>query len=144
MNETLGLAVRDLKSALHLATVREQNLWDIPRDKRYGPAASVADQQREINELMREAAETQGLVEKLLGRICSGNEMEGVHTIAELIGQATEHESVTEQALPGHPAYVPASQAHFHASPETAVIMAYVAVRGLVLIGKKIAGRIRS
>jgi excisionase family DNA binding protein len=45
------------------------------------PAASVADQQREINELIREAAEIQRLVEELLGRICTGNEMEGVHTV---------------------------------------------------------------
>jgi len=142
MNQTLGLSVRDLKSAQHAAALREQNLRNIPRDKRYGPAASVADQQREINELMREAAEIQGLVEKLLGRICIGNEMEGLHTVAELIGQATEHESGTaEQALPSNPAYVPASQAHFHASPETAVIMAYVAIRGLVLISKKIANK---
>ena len=118
---------------------------EYPRDKRYGPAASVADQQREIDELIREAAEIQRLVEKLLGRICTGNEMEGVHTVAGLIGQATEHETGTAaQALPDNPAYVPYSQAHFHASPETAVIMAYVALRGCVLIGKKIAAKVRS
>jgi hypothetical protein len=145
MNHTLGLSVRELKNAQHGAAAREQNLWNIPRDKRYGPAASVANQQREIDELIREAAEIQRLVEKLLGRICTGNEMEGVHTVAELIGQATEHETSTaEQTLPDNPAYVPYSQAHFHASPETAVIMAYVALRGCVLIGKKIADKIRS
>jgi hypothetical protein len=145
MNQSLGLSIRDLKSAQHAAAAREQNLWNIPRDKRYGPKASVTDQQREIDELIREADEIQRLVEKLLGRICTGNEMEDVHTVAELIGQATEHESGSaEQALPNSPAYVPHGQAHFHASPETAVIMAYVAIRGLVLISKKIAAMIRS
>ena len=145
MNQMLGLSVRDLKSAQHAAAAREQNLWNIPRDKRFGPAASVADQQREINELIREAAEIQRLVEELLGRVCIGNEMEGVHIVAELIGQATENEGGTaEQPIPDNPAYVPHSQAHFHASPETAVIMAYVAIRGLVLICKKISARIRS
>ena len=145
MNETVGIAIRDLKSALHGANAREQNLWKIPRDKRYGPTAQVKDRQREINELMRDAAEIQGLVEKIIGKIFSGNEMEGVHTVAELIEQSTGHETGTaEQAVPGHPAYVPASQAHFSASPENAVIMAYVALRGLVLISKKISNGIRS
>ena len=103
MNQTLGLSVRDLKSAQHAAAVREKSLWNIPRDKRYGPAASVADQQREIKELIRETGEIQGLVEKLLGSIRSGDEMEGVHTAAELIGKATEHDSgAAEQALPSH------------------------------------------
>jgi len=145
MNQTLGLSARDLKSAQHAAAAREQGLRNIPRDKRYAPAASVADQQREINELIREATEIQRLVEKLLGRICTGNEMEGVHTVAELIGQATEHETGTaEQVIPDKPAYVPHSQAHLPASPETAVIMAYVAIRGLVLISKKLAAKIPS
>jgi hypothetical protein len=48
MNQTLGWAVRDLKSAQHGATVRE--LWNISREQRYGPASSVAGQQREIHE----------------------------------------------------------------------------------------------
>lgn len=145
MSRTLGLSIRDLKSAHHATAAREQNLWNIPRDKRYGPTASVAGQQREINELISEAAEIQRLVEKLIGRICTGNEMEGVHTAAELIGQVTEHDTgAAEQAIQDKPAYVPHNQAHFHPSPETAVIMAYVAVRGLVLISKKIAAKIRS
>jgi hypothetical protein len=43
MNQMLGLSIRELKSAQHAAAAREQNLWNIPRDKRYGPATSVAD-----------------------------------------------------------------------------------------------------
>jgi hypothetical protein len=145
MSQTLRISIRDLKTAQNAASAREQNLWKIPRDKRYAPAASVKDEQREIDQLLRDAAEIQGLVENFIGRICSGNEMEGFHTVAELIGHATEHDSgTTEQPLPGHPAYIPASQAQFHASPETAVIMAYVAIRGLVLISKKISAKIRT
>ncbi len=75
MSHTLGLAVRELKSAHHVTAAREQNLWNIPRDNRYGPTASVAGQQRDINELISEAAEIQRLVEKLIGRICAGNEL---------------------------------------------------------------------
>lgn len=144
MNETVGLSMRELKSALHAANLREQGLWTIPRDNRYGPTASAKDQKRQIDDLLRDAAEVQALVEKLLGRICSGNEMEGVDTVAKLIELATGHESGTaEQVLPKYPAYVPASQAHLQASPENAVIMAYVAIRGLVIVSKKIAARIR-
>jgi hypothetical protein len=141
MNEMLGLSVRDLKSALHGVTARRQGMWDVPRDKRYGQAVSIADQQREINELLREATETRALSEKLFGRIYSGDEMEGVHTFAELMDKVCGDGSATIH--PDQPAYIPATQAHFHASPETAVIMAYVAIRGLVLLGKRGADKTR-
>jgi hypothetical protein len=143
MSEVLRISTRDLKSSLHAANAREQRLRDIPRENRFGPAASVKDEKRVINELMREAAEIQRLVEGLIGRIYSGNEMEGVHSIAELIEKMTGHEPVTEQVAGSGLAYVPAAQAHFHASPEAAVIMAYVALRGLVLVAKKITNKRR-
>ncbi len=117
---------------------REQNLWSFPRDKRYAVATSIAEQQREVANLIREAAETQAVVEKLLGRIYGGSEMEGVHTVAELLEKFTEHDaSVVELSVPNHPAYVPASRAHVHASAEPAVVMAYVALRGLVIISNE-------
>jgi hypothetical protein len=145
ITQMLAFSIRELKSARHAANAREQNLWNIPRDKRYAPAAAVAGQQREIGNLMREAAETQAVAEKLLGRIYRGSEMEGVHTVAELLEKFTEHDtSVAELSVPNHPAYVPASQAHLHASPEAAVVMAYVALRGLVIGWKRLTDKVRS
>jgi hypothetical protein len=145
INETLRLCIRDLNSARHGLAAQQQGLWKIPFDKRFAAAASTADRLREANELIRLAGEIQRLAEDILGRICSGNEMEGFHTIAELIGHATGHEGATEQPdIPGGgPAYVPHNQT-MHASPEAAVIMAYVAIRGLVLIGQKIAAKIKA
>jgi hypothetical protein len=138
MNSMLVLSIRDLKSARHAANAREQGLWNIPRDKRYGPASSLADQQREIDQLIRDAADIQKQIEDLLKRVVSGNEMEGVHTIAELIEKVAGHESGgAEQVVPDHPAYVPYAPGHFQASPESAAMMAYVAIRALVLIVKK-------
>lgn len=145
MNQSLGISVRDLATAQHAMAARERGLWNTPRDRRYGAAASVKDQQRQIGELLRDAAEIQAMVEKLLGGICRGNEMEGVHNVAELIGKVTQQESgTTEQPVPGHPSYIPAGQATSHANPETALIMAYVAIRGLVLISKKIMDKVRT
>ncbi len=144
MNRTLGIALRDLKTAQHSAAARERNLWNIPRDKRYGPASSVADQQKEIHELSRDAAEIQKLVEDLLKRVASGNEMEGLHTIAELIEKVSPHESGGEQVVPDRPAYVPYSPGHFQASPESAVIMTYVAIRALVVVSRKVITKLKS
>jgi len=145
MNSLLALSLRDLKSARHLANAREQSLKNIPRDKRFGPAASVADQQREIDQLIREAAEIQKLVEALLKRVAMGDEMEGVHTVAELIEKVTSHEpGGAEQVVPDHPAYVPYVPGGFQGSPESAVMMAYVAIRALVLIVKKRKNKNRS
>jgi len=142
ITQMLAFSIRELKNPPPAALAREQHLWKIPREKRYGPAASVADQQWEVIELMREAAATQAAVEELLGRIYSGSEMEGVHTFAELLDQFTVHDpSVAELSVPNYPAYVPASQAHLHASAETAVVMAYVALRGLVIIAKRVTDR---
>lgn len=145
ISRTLAISLRDLKSARHSANAREQNLWKIPRDKRFGPASAVADQQKEIDQLIREAAEIQRLVEDLIDRVIGGNEMDGIHNIAELIEKVSGHESGgAEHVVPDRPAYVPYSPGHFQASPESAVIMVYVALRALVLVSKKVAAKIKS
>src|SRR5271156_988631 len=145
ISRVLAISLRDLKSAKHSANAREQNLWKIPRDKRYGPASSIAGQQKEIDELIREAAEIQRLVEDLIDRVIGGNEMEGIHNIAELIEKVSGHESGgAEHVVPDRPAYVPYSPGHFQASPESAVIMVYVALRALVLVSKKVVAKIKS
>jgi len=141
MNQTLEIPLRDLGSAQHAASALEQNLKKIPRDKRYGPAASVAGQQKEIDDLIREAVELRRLLEDLLTRVASGNKMEETHTVGELLEKAFGHEHKTEQGASDRPAIVPREQ--MHGSLESAVIMVFVLSKAVVVTVKKLMGKRR-
>ena len=140
LGHRLELLMRELNSKQHQLDARERNLWNIPRDQRYGPAASVAQQQAEVNELIRAASELRKLLEDLIQRSGLISQGDVVSGIGELIKRVYEQAHEHHEGIPSSPSYIPTSPGQFQASPDAALITVFVAMRALQLLWKKKKG----
>ena len=134
----LGLVMRDLKSKANLLRVREQNLWNTSRQDRYRAAASVHDQQSDMEELLKFANSLQALLEDLIesnGKIGEGELSQGIGEFIEKMRRAMHTHGESGQVADG-PAYIPAAKSQLGGSVEAITIFVFVALRVLVHIRK--------
>jgi hypothetical protein len=140
LSDSLDLLVRNIRNHQHLLSARERGLWNIPRDQRYGPASSIAQQHAEVQRLLVTANELRRLLDDLLRRNAKISEGDIADKVGEFIKQWYERAHVSHQASlvghnPGTPSYLPPGQ--FEASPEAATIAVYAALRALAYFMKK-------
>lgn len=133
LSDQLKLQIRNLSNHMHLLSAQEQGLWNLPRERRFGAAAAISQQQAEADRLMQTALDLRRLLDDLLRR----NGLVSDGEIAAKIGEYSEEmhrlgHSIHQAGQPhaGGPAYLPVS-AQYGLSPEMATIAAYAALRAL-------------
>jgi len=135
----LTLILRELRNKSNLLSVREQNLWNVPRADRYRAAASVQSQQAELYDVLKSARELQALLEDLMkrsGLIGEGELSQGIGDFIEkMYHQAHAHGET--QNMPDSLAYVPASKSELGGSVEAVTIFVFVALRALLHLRKR-------
>jgi hypothetical protein len=135
----LGLVVRELRSKANLLRVREQNLWKNPREGRYGAAASVHDQQAELEKVLEFANDLQAVLEDLIERSSSIGEGEMSQGIGEFIEKMRHlmHTHGEIGQLTDGSAYIPAGKSQVGGSVEAVTLFVFVALRVLVHLRKR-------
>jgi hypothetical protein len=140
LSQRLDLVMRELKNKQHGLDARERNLWNIPRDQRYGPASSVAQQQEDVAKLIRTACELRKLIEELMQRSGLISQSDMVSSACDLINQYYEQAHEYHESVPSIPFFIPKSPEQFQASPQAALIAVFVAMRALQFLYKKKKG----
>lgn len=146
MSERLNILIRNVRNHLHLQSAKEQGLWNVPRDLRYGAATAVGQQQAEAQRLLQAALDLRRLLDALMRRNGLVSEGEIAEKVGEFIKEWHEkwHSSphATHAGAPGVPSYVPPlSPGHFQASPEAATIAVYAALKALAYFLKRKKGQ---
>ncbi len=144
MSDSLDLLIRNLRNHQHLLSAREQGLWNVPRDRRYAAASSIAQQQADVQRLIQAANELRRLLDDLLRRNGTVSEGDIADKVGEFIKQWYERAHASQHSTevghnPGAPSCLPPGQ--FQASPEAATIAVYAALRALAYFMKKRKGR---
>ena len=141
----LSLIMRELKNKSNLLSVREQNLWNVPRPDRYRAASSIQSQQSDVNDVLKLAREVQALLEDIMrrsGLIGEGELSQGIgEFIEKMYHQAHVHGET--QGMPDGLAYMPANKGEFGGSVEGVTIFVFVALRAFVYLAKR-AGKHQS
>ena len=144
LSDALDLLIRNVRNHQNLLSVREQGLWNVPRDRRYAAASSIGQQQADAQRVMQTANELRKLLDDLLRRNGTVSEGDIADKVGEFIKQWHErahasHHSTEVGHNPGAPSYLPPGQ--FQASPEAATIAVYAALRALAYFMKKRTGK---
>lgn len=135
----LALILRDLKSHGHMLNARERGLWNIPRERRWVDASRLRQQDAELAGVLELAAEVQRLLEDIIRKSGLVSSADAVANIGELIDKLY-HQAHTGHLvgdLGGGPVYAPYRPGQFEASPESAVIMVFVALTALKQLLKR-------
>ena len=138
VRQSLGILIRDLNNHKHLLSAQEQAVWRTPRDSRFSRTSSIGDQQRNLDELLRIAADVQRLLEDLIrksGLLSTGEVACGIgETISRLFAQSHNHDVLIPA---GRPAYKPLAPGQFNASPEAATIAVFVALQAYTSLRRR-------
>lgn len=146
MSERLNILIRNVRNHQHFLSAKEQGLWNVPRDLRYGAATAIGQQQVEAQRLLQAASDLRRLLDELMRR--NGLVSEG--EIAEKVGDFIKewHEKshslphASHPGAPGVPSYLPPlSPGYFQASPEAATIAVYAALKALAYFLKRRKGQ---
>ena len=136
--QRLGILIRDLNNRKHSLSVQERSLWTVPRDRRFPQNSSIADQQKNVDQLLSTAAELQRLLEDLIkksGLLKSGEMACGIgEMISKLFAQSHSRELLSTI---GPPVYQPATPGQFNASPEAATIAVFIALQAYTSLRKR-------
>lgn len=144
MSERLDILIRNVSNHQHLLSAREQGLWNVPRDRRYGAASAIAQQQADTQRVMQTAADLRTLLDQLMRRNGLVSDGDIADKVGEFIQQWHErahssHHTGHAGPHPGGPAYLPPGE--FQATPEAATIAVYAALRALAYFLKRRKGR---
>ena len=144
MSDKLDILIRNVRNHQHLLCAQEQGLWNVPRERRFGAAAAISQQQGEAQRLMQAAADLRKLLDEMMRRNGLVSDGDIADKVGEFIKQWHERAHSAQHAghagsHPGGPAYLPPG--HFQATPEAATIAVYAALRALAYFLKKKKGR---
>jgi hypothetical protein len=140
LSERLALVIRELRSRSNLLQAQAQGLWKVPPERRWRPAESIRQQDRELQQVLEMAADIQRLVEDLIRR--SGLVAEGdvAVNIGELVNKLYQ-QSHSDGLIGAHPpSYLPYAPGHFEHTAEGATILVFVALRALTHLFKRAKG----
>jgi hypothetical protein len=143
LSERLALILRELRNQGHLLRAREQNLWNVPRDRRWVAASSIRQQNTELAKVLELASEIQRLLEDLIRKSGLIGQGDAAANIGELIGKLYQqsHSSALVGDQGGHgPVYLPYQAGQFQASPEAATILVFIALRAFTYLFKRARG----
>ncbi len=129
----------DLKSQSHLLRAREQNLGNIPRERRWVPRSRIRQQDTDLARVLEAAAEIQQLLEDLIRRSGLVSQGDAAADIGDLINKLYQqsHSGHLIGDPSGGPAYHPYQPGQFEASPEAAAIVVFIALRALGQLFKR-------